>query len=67
MKRLNLQPSQRERCTVTYNINRFEVYLADGCFVTAASTKADLKVQLAQNGINGAMFDRSAQRKYLAS
>lgn len=66
MKLLNLSDSQRIGCTVTYNLNKFCVYLSDGCFLTSATDKADLKAQLAANRIAGARFDSAAQRKYLA-
>ena len=64
---LNLTPVDRINCTVTFNINRFEVYHASGWMMTAAQTKADLKAQLAENGIVGAKFDSAAQREYLAA
>ena len=67
MKTLNLTPADRTNCSVTFNVNRFEVYHANGWLITAAQTKADLKAQLAENGILGAKFDSAAQRKYLAS
>ena len=63
-KLLNLEAADRANCHVTYNVNRFEVYHADGHLLTAASTKADLQAQLADNGIK-AVFDGAAQRKYL--
>ena len=63
-KLLNLEAADRINCAVTYNVNRFEVYHANGYLLTAASTKADLKAQLAANGIK-AIFDGAAQRKYL--
>jgi len=65
MKYLNLTATDRLNCAVTYNVNRFEVYHAQGWLMTAASDKADLVAQLAQNGITGARFDSAAQRKYL--
>ena len=67
MKKLNLTPADCTNCTVTFNINRFEVYHANGWMMTAAQTKADLKSQLVENGITGAKFDSAAQRKYLAA
>ena len=67
MKKLNLTPADCTNCTVTFNINRFEVYHANGWMITAAQTKADLKSQLSENGIVGAKFDSAAQRKYLAA
>jgi hypothetical protein len=66
IKLLNLKAADRINCRVTYNVNRFEVYHADGHFMTAASTKADLQAQLADNGIK-ATFDGAAQRKYLGA
>ena len=65
-KLLNLEPADRVNCHVTYNVNRFEVYHADGYLLTAASTKADLQAQLADNGIK-AVFDGAAQRKYMGA
>ena len=65
-KLLNLEPADRINCLVTYNVNRFEVYHADGHMLTAANTKADLQAQLAANGIKAA-FDGAAQRKYLGA
>ena len=65
MKLLNLTQSDRSGCSVTYNVNRFEVYHAHGWLLTAANNKADLKAQLAANGIFGAKFDGAAQRKYM--
>ena len=67
MKTLNLTIADRTNCTVTFNLNRFEVYHANGWMLTAAQTKADLKAQLVENGIIGAKFDSAAQRKYLAA
>lgn len=67
MKTLNLATADRTNCTVTFNLNRFEVYHANGWMLTAAQTKADLKAQLAENGIVGAKFDSAAQHKYLAA
>jgi hypothetical protein len=66
MKHLVLTPADRLNCKVTFNVNRFEVYHAAGWLLTAASDKADLKAQLAANGIKGALFDGSAQRRYMA-
>jgi hypothetical protein len=66
IKLLNLEAADRINCRVTYNVNRFEVYHADGYLMTAASTKADLQAQLADNGIKAA-FDGAAQRKYLGA
>jgi hypothetical protein len=67
MKLLNLTPSDRANCAVTFKLNRFEIYHASGWMMTAAQTKADLKAQLAANGIVGAKFDGAAQRKYLGA
>jgi hypothetical protein len=67
MKILNLGPSDRVGVMVTYNVNRFEVYHADGWMMTAASSKADLVSQLSQNGLQGAKLDSAAQRKYLTA
>lgn len=69
MRKLNLTDAERIACRVTYNVNRFEVYGAAGsdlagCMLTAAYTKEDLKVQLAENGLVGAMFDAIACAKY---
>jgi hypothetical protein len=65
-KPLNITEQDRVNCVVTFNVNRFEVYHANGWLMTAASTKASLKEQLAQNGIKNAKFDSVATRKYLA-
>jgi len=67
MTTLNLTPIDRVNCIVTFNVHRFEVYHACGWLMTAAQTKADLKAQLAENGITNAKFDSAAQRKYLAA
>jgi hypothetical protein len=67
MRTLNLTPADCTNCTVTFNINQFEVYHASGWMMTAAQTKADLKAQLAENGITNAKFDSAAQRQYLAA
>lgn len=64
-KPLNLTDDERKGCLVTYNLNRFEVYAADGTFLTGADTKASLKEQLNTNRIKGALFDSIAQRMYL--
>jgi hypothetical protein len=66
-KPLNITDVDRVGVKVTYNVNRFEVYHANGWMMTAAQTKTDLKSQLAQNGIKDAMFDGIAQRMYLGS
>lgn len=65
IKTLNLSPADRIGCVVTFNVNRFEVYHANGWLMTAALNKADLKAQLKQNGISGARFDAGAVRKYM--
>jgi hypothetical protein len=65
-KPLNLTPADRTGCTVTYNVNRFEVFHADGWMMTAASSKADLKEQLATNQLV-ASFDDMAATKYLGA
>lgn len=65
MKTLNLSATQRLGCLVRYNLNKFYVYLADGCFVTSAIDKTDLKAQLAANKIQNAQFDAIAQCMYL--
>jgi hypothetical protein len=65
-KPLNTEAADRINCTVTFNVNRFEVYHANGWLMTAASTKTDLKSQLSQNGIKNPMFDSIATRKYMA-
>lgn len=64
-KLLNLEPEQRLGCRVTFNVNRFEVYAAAGWLMTCAKDVPDLKAQLSENSIVGAMFDAIAQRKYL--
>lgn len=66
MKPLNLTAADRAGVTVTFSVNRFEAYAANGALLIAASTKAGLKEQLSLNGITGAKFDGIAQRKYLA-
>jgi hypothetical protein len=66
MKTLSLSAADRVNCSITFNVNRFEVYHSSGWLMTAAHDKADLKEQLAANGIKGARFDSSAQRRYLA-
>jgi hypothetical protein len=66
MKKLNLSQEDRTGCTITYNVNRFEVYHKDGWMITAAYDKDDLKSQLSQNAIAGATFDSAALSKYLA-
>tara|TARA_R110000868_G_scaffold23663_1_gene94875 strand:+ start:424 stop:654 length:231 start_codon:yes stop_codon:yes gene_type:complete len=65
MKNLNLAPADRLNCLVTYNVNRFEIYHADGWLMTTAISKDDIEQQLAQNEIKNAMFDRAATYKYL--
>jgi hypothetical protein len=67
MKTLNIAPVDRVNCTVTYNVNRFEVYHASGWMMTSAQTKSDLKAQLVDNGIVNPKFDSVAQRKYLSA
>ena len=65
LRPLNLSDEDRVGCTVTYNVNRFEVYHADGWMMTAAQTKTDLNSQLWQNGLLNAKFDAIASCKYL--
>lgn len=65
LKPLNLSAEDRVGCTVTFNLNRFEVYHASGWMMTAAQTKADLTQQLMQNQITNAKFDTIASSKYL--
>lgn len=67
MTTLNLTTADRTNCTVTFNVNQFEVYHATGWLMFSAYDKPELKVQLASNSIKGAMFDSVAQRKYLAA
>jgi len=65
MKLLNITDEERSNCTVTYNLNRFEVYASGGHMLTAASNKIDLKQQLKENNIVGVKLDASATRMYL--
>lgn len=65
-KPLNLTEQDRTGCKITFNVNRFEVYHANGWLMTAASSKTSLKEQLAQNKIKNAVFDGIATRKYIA-
>jgi hypothetical protein len=68
-KTLNLTDVDRKNARVTYNVNRFEVYHADGYMLTAAVDKVDLKAQLAANGFDPAttVLDAAAMRKYMAA
>jgi hypothetical protein len=65
-KPLNLTEQDRIGCKITFNVNRFEVYHANGWLMTAASSKTSLKEQLVQNKIKNAVFDGIATRKYIA-
>ena len=65
LKPLDLSAADRAGVVVTYSINRFEVYHADGWLMTAAQDKAELQKQLTQNQITDAEFDAVARRKYL--
>lgn len=67
MKSLNLTDEDRIGCTVTFNVNRFEVYHADGWMLTAAQTKQDLNSQLWQNQLLNAKFDAMARRMFLSN
>ncbi len=67
LKPLNLIPEDRVGCTVTYSVNRFEVYHRDGWLMTAAQTKNDLNSQLWQNSLLDAKFDTIASRKFLSN
>ena len=66
MKTLSLTDTDRLNCSITFNVNRFEVYHASGWLMLSAYDKANLKEQLSANGIKGALFDGIAQRFYLA-
>ena len=63
MKLLNLTPADRVNCSVIYNVNRFEVYHADGWMMTAAQTAGDLNKQLRDNGIASVKYDRVSASK----
>ena len=63
MKLLNLTPADRVNCSVIYNVNRFEVYHADGWMMTAAQTAGDLNKQLLDNGIASVKYDRVSASK----
>lgn len=63
MKLLNLTPADRINCFVIYNVNRFEVYHAEGWMMTAAQTAGDLNKQLLDNGIESVKYDRVATSK----
>ena len=65
MKPLNLTAADRLNCAVTFNVNKFEVYHADGWIMFSAYDKQELKEQLAANGIKGVLFDGIAQQFYL--
>ncbi len=65
LKPLNLSVEDRLGCTVTFNVNRFEVYHSTGWMMTAAQTRTDLAEQLIQNKITNAKFDSLASSKYL--
>lgn len=64
-KLLNITDAERQGVTVTFNVNRYEVYAASGFLLTAADSKSSLKQQLAENGIVDAKFDGDAVRAYL--
>lgn len=64
LKPLNLTDAERN-VTVTFNVNRYEVYIGQ-MFLTAAYTKASLKEQIKVNKLS-AIFDGISQRMYLAS
>jgi hypothetical protein len=66
-KLLNLTEADRKGCQVTFNVNRFEVYHANGWLLTATKDKVDLKQQISENGLVSVVFDSVAAAKYLAS
>lgn len=66
-KLLNITDAERQGVTVTFNVNRYEVYAAAGWMMTAANSKSSLKQQLLENGIVNAKFDAIATRAYLAA
>lgn len=63
---MDLEPAERLGCVVVFNVNRYEVYYAEGHLMFACYNKADLKAMIAANEIENPMFDSKAQRKYLA-
>ena len=60
-KPLNLTDEQRASASVTFNVNRFEIYTASGMFLTAATSNADLSEHLAVNRFDGIKLDGAAQ------
>lgn len=64
--KLNLTNSERECVTVTFNVNKFEAFLASGALIGKYASKSSMKSEFAENNIR-AKFDGIAQRQYLAN
>ena len=67
MHTLNLSTVERSACSITYNVNRFEVYTSFGTLIARAFDKPTLKEQLKIHAIVNPTLDSMAQRKYLLS
>jgi hypothetical protein len=65
MKLLNLDPVDRLNCQIIYNVNRFEIFHAEGWMMSAANTKSMLIEIITGNRLD-AHFDSLAAINYLA-
>ena len=63
---LNITDAERQGCTVTFNVNRYEVYSKAGAMYGALQGKAELKAFIAQFGLVSPMLDGIATRMYMA-
>jgi hypothetical protein len=60
---LNLDPVDRLNCVVTFNVNRFEIYHANGWLMSAAYDTGRLNDIIGINSLE-CTFDKIAERMY---
>ena len=61
---LNLSDADRQNCSIVFNVNRFELYHANGWLMSATSSPARLDEILGVNQIDAA-FNDMAKKMYL--
>ena len=60
---LNLDPVDRLNCVVTFNVNRFEIYHANGWLMSSAYDTGRLNDIIGINSLE-CTFDKAAERMY---
>ena len=61
---LNLDADDRKNCTITFNMNRFEIYHANGWLMSATGDVGRLEEIISMNDL-GCTFDALAKKMYI--